>query len=152
MVMKIQQQLPQFNHENALLIVAGKQTGVLYHAAEGRIEKLEALEEETPRYSDREGFFASGSGAKPFTSGAVYEENKQEIIKKFAKKLSREADRIVRDKNINAVYLFTPDYTTHELNQDLSREVQSKIKHTFLGNYADLHPFKLLGKIQDERF
>ncbi len=148
--MKIQMQLPQFNHEPALLIVTAKQHGVFYIAHEGVLDKASVLEEPTKKYSDREGFFSSfGTGYT--ASGSVYEENKQEVIRKFSKMAAAEAERLVRERGVGAIYLFVPDYVSGEFNRDLPGSLKGLIRETFTGNYVDEHPFKLLEKIQAKK-
>jgi hypothetical protein len=149
--MKIQMQLPQFSRETTLLIVTAKQHSVFYLAFNGVLDKVGGLEEPHEKYSDREGFFVS-SGTGHTASGAVYEENKQEVIRKFAKKTVAEAERLVRERKVDAIYLFVPDYVASELKRDLPKSLKDLIRHTFSGNHVDEHPFKLLEKIQAERF
>jgi len=145
--MKIQMQLPQFNHEPALLIVTAKQHGVFYVAHEGVLDKAGVLEDPKEKYSDHEGFFSS-FGTGHTASGSVYEENKQEIIRKFSKKMSAEAGRLVRERNVGAIYLFVPDYVANEFKRDMPPALREMIRATFTGNYVEEHPFKLLEKIQ----
>jgi hypothetical protein len=152
MKMNIQKQLPQFNEQTALLIVTGSQTGVFHLAAAGVIEEIGAVDEPVEKYSDREEFFVSKGGEGDYTSGSVYEPNKQEHIKKFAKKISGEADRIVREKGVDTVYLFVPDYVTHELNRTLTNRVKEMVQEKFKGNFVEVHPFKLLEKIKKLKF
>lgn len=150
--MNIQKQLPQFNKQTALLIVTGSQKGVIYLAAAGVIEKIGAVDEPVEKYSDREEFFVSKGGEGDYTSGSVYEDNKQEHIKKFAKKISAEADRFVQEKGVDTVYLFVPDYVIHELNRTLTSRVKEMVQEKFKGNFVEEHPFKLLEKIKKTKF
>lgn len=149
--MKIKMQLPQFRNETALLLVTAKQHGVLYVAHDGALDEAASLEEPKARYSDHEGFFVS-SGTGHTASGAVYEENKQEVIRKFAKKIVAEAERLVRERGVNSIYLFVPGYVEKEFIRDLPNALKGLVRHTFTGNHVDEHPFKLLEKIQAERF
>lgn len=150
--MNIQKQLPQFTKQTALLIVTGGQKGVFYLAAAGVIEEIGAVDEPIEKYSDREEFFVSKGGEGDYTSGSVYEPNKQEHIKNFAKKISSEGDRIVQEKGIDAVYLFVPDYVTNELNRALTSRVKEMVQEKFKGNFVEEHPFKLLEKIKKLKF
>lgn len=150
--MKIQQQLPQFSKKTALLIVTGSQKGVFYLASAGVIEQVGDVYEPIEKYSDHEEFFVSAGGAGNYTSGAVCETNKQEHIKIFSKKISAEGDRIVRENGVDAVYLFVPDYVTHELNRALTSRVKKMALGNFKGNFVEAHPFKLLEKIKMGKF
>jgi hypothetical protein len=150
--MNIQKQLPQFNKQTALLIVTGSQKGVFYLAAAGVIEEISAVDEPVEKYSDREEFFASKGGEGGYTSGAVYEADKQEHIKQFAKKINGEADRIVQEKGIDTVYLFVPDFVIHEFNRTLTSRVKDMVQEKFKGNFVEAHPFKLLEKIKKLKF
>jgi hypothetical protein len=148
--MIIQKQLPQFQNQTALLIVTGGHKAVFHIASTGVIEEVGAIDEPVEKYSDREGLFGSGGGN--YSSGAVYEENKQENIKKIAKRISGQADSIAREKGIDTVYLFTPDYMIHELNLELTGHVKERLQETFKGNFVEEHPFKLLEKIKKLKF
>lgn len=150
--MNIQKQLPQFTKQTALLIVTGSQKGVFYLAAVGVIEKIGAVNEPIEKYSDREEFFVSKGGEGDYTSGSVYEPDKQEHIKKFAKKISAEADRIVKEKGVDTVYQFAPDYVIHEINRTLTNRVKEMVQEKFKGNFVEEHPFKLLEKIKKTKF
>jgi hypothetical protein len=150
--MIIQKQLPQFNNQTALLIVTGSQKGVFYLAAAGVIEEISAVDEPVEKYSDREEFFVRKGGEGDYTSGAVYEADKQEHIKNFAKKISSEGDLIVREKGVDAVYLFVPDYVIHELNRALTTRMKGMVQEKFKGNFVEEHPFKLLEKIKKIKF
>jgi hypothetical protein len=150
--MEIQRELPQFNKYTALLIVTGGQKGVFYLAAAGVIEKIGVVDEPIEKYSDREEFFVSGGREGMYATGSVYEANKQEQIKQFAKKVSDEADRVVREKGVDNVYLFVPDFVINELSRDLTNPVKEIIKEKFKGNYVEEHPFKLLEKIKKVMF
>ena len=150
--MNIQRQLPQFNNQTALLIVTGSQKGVFYLAAASVIEEIGAVNEPVEKYSDHEGFFVSRGGEGVYTSGAVCEANKQDHLKKFAKKISSEGDRIVREKGVDIVYLFVPDYVIHDLNRTLTSRVKEMVQEKFKGNFVESHPFKLLEKIKKVKF
>ena len=87
--MRIKIDLPQFKTEKALLLVTGDQSGVLYFATKGEIEKIAEFKEEIPRYSDKEGSFmvrikqGLGTFSSLPRSGTPYEkieEKAQDII------------------------------------------------------------------------
>jgi len=146
--MQIQKGLPQFDEGIALLLVVGTQEGIIYRASDGVIEEAGRVKEETPHYSDREGFFASGGGGKMYASGAVRELNKDAVRKKFAQKYVEKIREAAGTALIAEVYLFSPRYTLPAIKKELPAKLQKIIHGTLPGHYIDKHPFDLLRMIK----
>lgn len=155
--MRIKQDLPQFKDTHVLLLVAGDQSGVLYHAYNGEIEKLEELKVPLPRYSDREGQFKTrlrqGLG-KLFTlsgGGAPYEKKEQKAQTEFLNDLGKKVKSAVQEHKITMLYLFAPDYFKPQVTGALENEHAGLIAAEFSGTYIKEHPFTLLKKVREHK-
>jgi hypothetical protein len=136
-----------FKNEHALLIVTGKQAGRLFYASEGKVEELDAGFIPTPKYSDREGFFARSGAGRTYGFGSVYEPKDQETKRKFMRMFSDKVEKAVRENNISSIYLFSPNYEITEFKESLSPEVSAKLRFTFMGNFVRFAPHEPLKKI-----
>ena len=149
--MQISQHLPSFmRKERALFIVTGRQIGKLYTAEKGNVREVALVEEPKLRYSDNEGFFMRGGGGRTYGSGAVREPKGTETKQRFLKKFSAKVAEVVRARQPEAIYLFTPDYAVTELKEELPPEAQRKIRFAFLGNFVKFGPQKLLAKVDEK--
>lgn len=146
--MTISEGLPRFDNERALLITTGKQVGKLYYATKGRVHEIDHLELETPKYSDREGFFARSGSGRAYGAGAPYEPKDTETKRKFLRQFGVRIKEAVAKRKTDAIYLFTPNYAIKELKEELSGELRDKIRFSFMGNYVKFGPEDLLSKIQ----
>ncbi|OGZ42169.1 MAG: hypothetical protein A3C80_02010 [Candidatus Ryanbacteria bacterium RIFCSPHIGHO2_02_FULL_45_43] len=144
--MKIQRQLPQFENEKALFVVAGKQSGVLYYVSNGQIHELETVRVATPHYSDKEGFFATRTRGGVMFSGAVREVKKQEIRKRFSKNLAKSVKRHASNKDF--VYLFVSRQMSEEILHALPVAARKRVKKIYFGNLAEFHPFDILRRVK----
>ena len=145
--MKISEKLPQFD-KKSLLIVAGRRTALFYSAFNGEINKIDSIEIEESKYSDKEGFFMRLGGGKFFGSGSVLEDKKIENDKKFVKEVKEKTENIYRNEKISDIYLFASDYVKKGLPESLANDVKSGISFSYKGNFLKSHPFKLIEKIQ----
>lgn len=145
--MKIPQQLPQFEDQQVLLIVVGSQSGILYSAADGEIDSIQTIQQPTPRYTDREGFFASmrkGFGR----SGSVYEDDKVQQTRKFFKKVANEVHVLLQKQTITQIYIFEPPHTKGYLTTALRELSSVKVDLVKYGNYIHTPPLSLIEFIQ----
>ncbi|MEK7561087.1 MAG: hypothetical protein AAB539_03990 [Patescibacteria group bacterium] len=150
-MMQIQKELPQFNEAAALLLVTGTQEGVIYRASQGTIEEVARVKEETPHYSDREGFFASRGHGQTFATGAVRELDKGVVRKKFARAFVGKIRETAAGMPVAEVYIFSPRYTLPAIKSELPAEFQKILQGAFAGHYIDKHPFDLLRMIKEGR-
>jgi hypothetical protein len=141
----ITDKLPQFINQEALFVVAGKQSATIYTAKDKKMNKIKVIEIPKEKYSDKEGFFKMKGGAS-FVSGYVKEEDKQHTINKFLKKLSEALKEMFTEKTYSNIYLFSPK----QINIENVIPISSKqfIKGQYKGNYLKKHPFFLLKKIK----
>ncbi len=147
--MKISEKLPQFT-KKSLIVVAGGQSAEIYFAHQGVIDKIDSIELENQKYSDKEGFFARRGKGMNFGSGSVLEENKQAFIHKFLKELRALIDKHFEEKDPENIYIFSPEHMKNDLFESLSKEMQSRIALSLNGNFTEFHPFDFLKKIKKE--
>lgn len=146
--MKISKTLPQFKGESTLLTVTGKQEAVFYIAKDGIITKVSSFKIKTPKYSDREGFFATRGHGKTFVSGSVYESTKEKVRQIFLKVLKKHIKEIRVQHSIKKTALFCPGYLINDVMEVFSASFRKSIVFSFRGNYYEEHPFRLLEKIK----
>lgn len=148
--MKISQKLPQFS-QKTLLIVAGRQSGDLYFAHNGEIDKIDSVRVETPTYSDKEGFFMRVGRGMTLGRWSVLEEPKEETLNKFLKELKEKIQNFMKEKEVEEIYLFSSDFVRKGLPRVLSSEINQKIVGVFNGNFLKQHPFELIKKIKIQK-
>jgi hypothetical protein len=151
--MQIEKNLPQFTGQRSLIMVTGRQEGVMYIALNGEIEEKERLQIEDPGYTDREGFFMSSGGTTgTFKAGSVYKENiTQNLTRQFLNQLQKKIKDMTQKQNPEKIYLFCPDYMKKEIMNKLPKAMKGKIRTVKLGNYISSHPFTLLESIKEEQ-
>ncbi len=151
--MKIKQDLPQFKNERALIISTGDQSGVLFYAHKGEIEKIEELKEELPQYSDKAGSFMTRvkQGLSTFSTiggaGVTYERKEEKAQEEFLRMLKSAVKHTVHERDISTIYVFAPDYFEPQIVDSLETAHQNMITFVFHGTYTKEHPFTLLKKI-----
>jgi len=150
--MKISSRLPQFKNKNTLLVVLGKQNGIIYRAANGVIDQIAEIIEEPRHYSDNEGMYTVGSGkGTPIRGGMTHiEKVRDEMELSFIRKVSEELKKHCQSNTVTDIYLFVPSYTQGELMQKLPSNVQDLVRHEFLGNFVKERPPKILARIKEE--
>lgn len=148
--MEISRHLPQFNNENVLLIVTGDTDAKIFLARNGTLKTLADFEVAKPHYQDREGHFKTRSNDPPgsaLRSGAVYENNKEFVLKNFLHEFSAHLKRVTRGEKITRVFLYTPATLKIPIRKILPKNLRDRLELLFEGNFFDLHPFELLNKI-----
>lgn len=147
--MKISNDFPILQKENALMIVSGKQAGKIYRLRNGKLVERESLEISTPTYSDNEGFFMRRGNGRTMGTGSVLEIDSQLVITEYTKQLAKELKSIKRP--YDGIYLFVPKYVSNAVKDALPKTVQKKILREFNGNFIKEHPSELLQKIKNQR-
>lgn len=148
--MKISDDYAILQKANALFIVTGKQSAIIYRLRKGEISEKETIEIKTPTYSDNEGRFESrGPRGRLQGSGSVLDSNKKYIQDNFLKNLLKEFNTIKRP--YDSIYLFAPNYMAEAVEATLPNAASKKIKRIFTGNFTKQHPTELLAKIKDVR-
>lgn len=146
--MQIPMQLPQFYNQNVLFVVMGSQRGILYFASDGTMEIIGTVEQPTPRYSDREGYFARSGHGYRYGGGSAYEENNVEQIRRFFRKAANEVYRVMRTHDIDHVYVYEPAYAKGAVTMTLKPLVDDRVELVRYGNYIHAAPTTLLGLLQ----
>lgn len=145
-LMKISNKFPKLAKENALFLVSGKQSAVIYRLKNGEIHERDTITINKPEYTDREGHFQhSDSMGKFHGSGSVYEPKDAYVHQKFVSELIDEVNRI--KKPYDSVYLFAPAHVMNNIEENLPNPVAKKVARKFSGNFTKLHPTELLEKI-----
>lgn len=147
--MHIPNQFPKFESSNALIVVMGSQRGILYHAADGRMDIIGTVEQPTPRYSDREGQFYHSGGGRFMGAGSVYENNNVEHTRKFFKKAANEIYRVIRTYDINHTYVFEPPYAKGAATLALRPLLRDSVELVRYGNFLHAPALTLLAYIKE---
>lgn len=148
--MKISDNFPVLQKANALFLVSGKQSAIIYRLRKGEINERETIEIKNPTYSDKEGRFESrGPKGRLQGSGSVYNPKSQYIKQKFLDSLLKEIKQIKRP--YDSIYLFAPMHVINDIESALPNLVSKKIKRKFTGNFTKQHPTDLLKKVRNLR-
>ena len=145
--MKISDNFPVLQKADALFLVSGKQSAVIYRLRKGQIDEQETVEIQNPQYSDREGRFEyRGRGNKLHGSGSVYESKEEYVQKKFLGSIVKEMKRIRLPED--TIYLFAPMHVIDAIEEALPNSISKKVKRKFTGNFTKHHPTDLLKKVK----
>jgi len=146
--MFIPQKLFQFE-EKSLIIVSGRRTADLYQCFNGEIDKIDSVTVETPKYSDKEGFFMRLGKGKFFKAGSALEDQNLEIDRRFIKELK---DKVVLvSDEFKEIYLFASDHAKKNLPDALPEKTRDKITLISQGNYLKEHPLKIVEMIDRKK-
>ena len=145
--MKISAKLPQFGKETVLLIVTGQLGAAFYLARNGELTKAASFELRKPKYSDHEGKFLRRGRGKIFAAGAVYEFDKQGMIKEFLRELEGRTKVLMTKYKVTASYLYAPAHLIQQIKTKITKILGSSYVMSFRGNYHNCHPFELLEMI-----
>lgn len=125
----------QFTGENVLIVVMGSQRGLLYLAGDGNIDIIGTVDQPTPEYSDREGYFMHSGNGMVYGSGSVYEDKNIERVRRFFKRAAQEIFRIMRTYDIARIYVFEPLYAKGAVTETLRPLVRDDVTLVRYGNY-----------------
>ena len=142
--MRIPSQLPRFPGKEVFLVAVGKQEGVVYRCFEDTIVREAHIQVPTPRYSDREGFFATRSGGRTYRSGSVYESKGGIATRDFIRTLLTELEVITQGRDIAHIYVFAPAFARRWVLAAIPSPVRSRTRVIVSGIYYRKHPFDLL--------
>lgn len=146
--MKISNQLPQFKDQRVLFVVVGRQSGILYLAENGEIDSIQTIQQPTPRYTDREGFFSSMRRGYFSRSGSVYENDKVQQTRKFFKKVTGVIHTLLQRQTITQIYVFEPPHTKGYLTSKVRQISPIQIELVKYGNYMHASPLMLIEFVQ----
>ncbi len=148
--MLIRDNLPQFDKEPVLILVLSLHELRLLKAYAGEIEEIHREEVELPEPADKEGHFESRTGGKTIRSGAVYEHNDSETVRRFKSLLKQVLPKILQTENFSHLYVFIPSQIKNQLDDILSKEILEKIILVKEGNHMKDKPFDLLEMINEK--
>ena len=149
--MKISQDLSQFKNQKTLLIVSGTRESKFFLAHDGDIDEIDHFKLEEKSYSDKEGFMQKGMFGRTIGAGFVLEKNKKKLEDDFIKILQKHLNEISGKNDIASVYLFTPSHIKNHIKKAIPSPLDKKVESTITGNYHNLHPFKLIEKIDESK-
>ena len=147
--MQISKELPQFS-KRSLIVVAGSHSVEILRVHKGEIELIDSLKMESPKYSDKEGFFVRSGRGKIFGSGSALKEGKQDFLAKFTKELATRVEKAFQEEASELIYLFSPEHMREMILGKISSEVKEKMALVINGNFVDDHPFDLLKMIMEK--
>lgn len=146
--MKISKDLPGFEKESALLLVAGKHSVTMYLASDGRIEGLESFQVLHPTYSDHEGFAQLSGHGMVFRHNFLSELQENATIDKFLRDIREHLKKHIDFEKPDVYYIYSPKFLSKEMLEVLPKNERENIKEEFLGNFVKSHPFELLEMIK----
>lgn len=129
------------------MIAAGQMGAIFYLVRNGELTKAASFELRKPRYSDHEGKFVRRGRGQFFAAGAVYEFDKQGMIKEFLRELEGRAKALMLKYKITASYLYAPAHLMQQIKTKIKKILGDSYMMSFRGNYHNSHPFELLKMI-----
>ena len=149
--MKISQELPQFPNTKTLIVVAATREAKSYLAHDGELKELGSFKMEDRTYSDKEGMMQKGMFGRTMGTGFVLERKKQKLEDDFVRKLEEHLNEIKKNNEIDSLYLMCPGQIKNHVKETIPHPLDKKLKMTITGNYLNLHPLKLVEKIQKQK-
>lgn len=131
-----------------MLLVMGRQAGVLYRATDGTIEEVDRFFVPTPKFSDNEGFFRARGD---MYSGSVRESQKAYVFQEMMKDVVSSLKTWRVYSKPDETYVFAPAHLMYEILQRVKKTVGNTYARSYCGHYVQAHPFDLLAMIADER-
>ena len=145
--MEIKNELPQFNEEKCLIIVAWEHKSKFYIAENKNIILCDLIEVEKAEFTDtKEWKFIKSWWWWDFHSWSVNEYKKQYDQKTFFNILEEKVNSIYEKENFKWIYLFAPQYMLSGIELAIGKFKQN-IKMLEVWNLVNHHPFKILEKI-----
>ncbi len=135
--MKIPKQLPQFEGQTALCLVAADQAADFFIAKDGELNKVATIVIEKPEYSDRES--VSQRVGLGYESGDKGDKNKKLLRQDLVKQVKEELRKIATP---SVVFLFAPNDAKRDLEAALPRAFAAKLKKVIGGNFHKEQPLK----------
>lgn len=150
--MTIPQELQSTVSEPALIVALSGHDGVWWKADNGTLTELNRIHTDNPRYSDREGHFKTASGGKTMRAGAVYEDNKQEVLHEHLVETEKSLRPDLAAMEWREAWIFAPAPIAGEVHKRLKplfRRITSA--HLIKRNVAHTEPLDLLRRIREHR-
>lgn len=152
--MRISQNLPQFNKEKALIIVASEKDAEFYIATNGSIIEIKEFRISRPKYTESEKRFRAmvkNARSGVVRTESIYEIAKEKVEANFLREFKKTIKQIISQYKIDSLYIFSSTYTIGDVLKNLPASAQWGKKFVRKGNFHKKHPFKLLEMIQAQK-
>ncbi len=134
--MNIPKQFHQFTDEVALIVVAAKQEGRVYHAGNGILTDVDSFRIPTPHFSDNE--------EAPDRRGNQENTTEKKIHQEYMGHFKKLFHTLAGGEKPSHLYLFSPMHVAQEL-EDLTRTVFGALPTTVVvGIFTKQDPIELL--------
>jgi hypothetical protein len=135
-----------------LVLVAGKQSGTLYHMHGKEVDEIFSFVTERPEYSDNEAIFQAAPNNRVM-SGSIEGYQDEDLIRDFIHELEGKIKEVESD--FDELALLAPGSSRNKIKESLPKEWQKKITKTVEGNYSNQSPveiMEILSKGEEEEF
>lgn len=151
--MEITHKKLQFTDQRALFVVCGKSTADFLYANNGKIKKVDGFKVDLGDYDDNEGFsMRHTKNGKLYKSGRLRKDTRDiREEREFLNDLESKMQSLLKEKNIDRIYLFAPGYLTKTIRESWPQDVQKMVQRSIRGNYTQHHPMDLIEKIEKKR-
>lgn len=148
--MTIPQRLRGTIRQPALILALSMHEGVVWEVRENGAQELARLRTADPVYSDREGHFKTRGGGRTVRSGAVYEENEQEVLHEHLVKTQHTIEPFLLRTQWHEAWVFAPAPITMELKKRLKPLFRQVARTAVInGNVTHETPLDLLERIRE---
>lgn len=146
--MQIPQNLPQFEENKTLIIVASTQSANLYVANNGDIELATEVRTEKIDHDDQEGHFERRSHGKQLGSASAETDESQKIKKRFHGNLKEALESLNIEEMTQTILLSSPQDKA-DTKKQLPHRLAVTLALEINGNFVGEHPKKILEKINE---
>ena len=129
----------QFTDQTALIIVAAKQEGRLYRAANGEMELIEEFRVETPHYSDNE--------SMPNERGNQGNQLQEKIHHEYFDHFRTRLHTLSATFKPTHLYLFAPQHVADELTKMATPLFGSVPTRDVVGIFTKESPLELIARL-----
>lgn len=146
--MQIPQNLPQFEENKTLIIVASTQSADLYIANDGNIELASEVRTEKIDHDDQAGHFERRSHGKQLGSASAETDESQKIKERFQSNL-KEALKSLSLGEIKETILLSSPQDKADTKKQLPNQLTDTVILEIDGNFVGKHPKQILEKINE---
>jgi len=129
--------------KKCLVVVSGKEHGIIYVTNEGNLQKIEHISKHPPSYSDNEGFFFRSSHGQGLGSGAPLEVDKEHNIKRYIKAIGDELNNVIAELNPEVIFLFEPEHMKGLIADHLVNSTHIPLETLDYGNFVHEAPHEI---------
>lgn len=136
-----------FETKKCLVVVSGKEHGMIYITNAGVLRHVEHITEHPPTYSDNEGFFFRSSHGRQLGSGAPHEVDKQRNIERYINAIGEELSGVVSNEQPELILLFEPEYLKGLVSERLRNPNHIPVHVLDYGNFVHESPHEIKDRI-----